>query len=37
MVEGMVTKDRHQRWTLTDVYQCIFTKLKKVKRMRSLS
>ena len=37
MIEGMTNKDRYQRWTITDVYQCIFSKLKKVKRLRSLS
>ena len=37
MIEGMTIKDRYQRWTITDVYQCIFSKLKKVKRLRSLS
>ncbi len=37
MIEGMTAKDRHHRWSLSEVYQCIFHKLKKVKRMRSLS
>jgi hypothetical protein len=37
MIEGMMTKDRYQRWTISDVYQCTFSKLKKVKRLRSLS
>jgi len=37
MIEGMTAKDRYMRWTINDVYQCIFSKLKKVKRLRSLS
>lgn len=37
MIKGMVAKDRFQRYTLTDVYQTLFSKLKKVRRMRSRS
>ncbi len=37
MIQGMVAKDRYQRWLLTDIYQCLFSKLKKVKRLRSRS
>ena len=33
----MLTKDRHRRLSINEVYKCIFSKLGKVKRMRSLS
>ena len=37
MIERMLEKDRELRATLNDVYHCFFSRLKKVKRMRSLS
>ena len=37
MIYGMLTKDRHRRLSINEVYKCIFSKLGKVKRMRSLS
>lgn len=37
MIRGMTARDRYQRYTISDVYQCLFSKLKKVKRLRSRS
>ena len=37
MIESMIAKERHRRLSLNEVYKCLFSKLKKIQRMRSLS